>query len=272
MTLEELKNSMPNCVRCGRHCPIDELNCERGQEMVNKILAGEITAEECLKKAEERKKAHEGRGCCRRDQAEGRGPHGPGFCSEGHGPGFRGPGFGGPGFGSHHHGPGFGPEGHGPGFGPEGHGPAFGGPGFGPRHHRPMMPQDDSLGSLLFFAVHAVMPRPRKVGPGMAGIAQHRVLKLLSETSEISQQSLMEILAIRPGSLSELLKKLEDKGYIVRTPDETDKRKNTLSLTDAGKEALAAAEDRKDPFAVLSEEEQEQLKALLKKIIEANRG
>ena len=101
-------------------------------------------------------------------------------------------------------------------------------------------------------------------------MAQHRVLKLLGETSSISQQSLQEILAIRPGSLSELLSKLENKGLILRTQDETDRRKNTLSLTDAGREALKETEERRDPFNMLTDEEQEALKALLKKIIEGN--
>ncbi|MBR0087141.1 MAG: MarR family transcriptional regulator [Lachnospiraceae bacterium] len=244
MTLEELKNIMPNCVNCGRRCPIDDLHCERGQEMVERILSGEAAPEEYLKKAEERRKEH---GEEHKDRhgaehgAEHRGGHRCHRKEDREGSPFRGHGF----FGNQE-------------------------PGMheGPRF--PHLPQDDSLHSLLAFAAHAVRPGRGRGRSGMEGMAQLRILKLLGETSDISQQTLMEILAIRPGSLSELLTKLESKGLILRKPDENDRRKNTLSLSDAGRQALKETEEHSDPFHMLSEEEQETLKTLLKKIIEGN--
>ena len=296
MTLEELKNIMPNCVNCGRHCPIDDLHCEKGKEMVDRILAEEITPEECIKKAEERRKEREHckdrrpeghhRNCRGREDRPFRGPEGRPFRGPENmpfggpeGKPFRGPenmpfgGLEGRPFRGPENMPFGGPDGR-PFQGPQNmpfHGPEFFSGQKPDMDRMPRLPQDESLNSLLFFAAHAVRPRRAKGERGMEGMAQHRVLKLLGETSSISQQSLQEILAIRPGSLSELLKKLEDKGLILRTPDDNDRRKNTLSLTDAGRDTLKATEEQRDPFNMLTEEEQETLKTLLKKIIEGNR-
>ena len=124
MTLEELKNIMPNCVNCGRRCPIDDLHCERGQEMVERILSGEAAPEEYIKKAEERRKEH---GEEHKDRhgaehgAEHRGGHRCHRKEDHEGGPFREPGM--------HEGPRF-----------------------------PHLPQDDSLHSLLAFAAHAVRP------------------------------------------------------------------------------------------------------------------
>ena len=287
MVFEELQNRMPNCVICRHHCPIGELRCDRGKEMAERIMAGEADPEEYIRWAEERRKAREAQGETwqhghgrhpefpeggpdhrRHGPWDGRrGPHGPeGFA---HGPEGRGP-HGPAGFGT-------GPEGRGP-HGPESFGPGpggfRGGPGM-PPGRPPMprpMPRDDSLGALLFYAAHAFRPEPpRGGGRGGPGMGQRRVLRLLAETESISQQSLQEILAIRPGSLSELLGKLEHKGLIARTQDEADRRKNSLSLTDEGRRVLNGLDEQADPFAFLTEEEKEMLKGLLKKIIEANR-
>ena len=265
MTLDELKNIMPNCVNCRRHCPMDDLRCEKGRKMAERILAGEATPEEYINKAEER--------FCRRseglpfsgfDDSPCQDPENLPFIDRKgrDSKGFEHLPFNGPADRSSH-----GPKNmpfRGPGFysGQE--------PGLHGRPRYPRLPQDDSLNSLLTYAAHKVRPRRAKGAPGTEGMAQQRILKLLGETSGISQQTLMEILAIRPGSLSELLKKLESKGLILRTPDENDRRKNTLSLTDAGRQALKETEERGDPFRMLSEEEQGTLKTLLKKIIEGN--
>ncbi len=247
MVFEELQNRMPNCVICRHHCPIDELRCDRGKEMAERIMAGEADPEEYVRWAEERRKAREETW----QHEHGRHPEFPegGPDHRRHGPwdGRRGP---------------HGPEGFrkGPGMPPD-------------RPHLPRpMPQDDSLGSLLFYAAHASRPEPpRGGGRGGPGMGQRRVLRLLSETESVSQQSLQEILAIRPGSLSELLGKLENKGLIARTQDEADRRKNFLSITDEGRRVLNDPDVQADPFAVLTETEKETLKGLLKKVIEASR-
>ena len=53
---------------------------------------------------------------------------------------------------------------------------------------------------------------------------QNKCLFLLDKAEKMSQQRLANILEIRATSLSEVLAKLEHKGYILREPSSTDKR------------------------------------------------
>ena len=130
-------------------------------------------------------------------------------------------------------------------------------------HHD--MAEDDSLLGLM----HRVMHGLHHSGEWFGG--QERVLRLLSEEREVPQFILLDRMHIRPGSLSELVGKLEQKGLVERIQDVEDKRRIILRLTDKGKEAaVKESEKSKDPFAVLSEEEQEQLKTLLKKLLADN--
>ena len=63
---------------------------------------------------------------------------------------------------------------------------------------------------------------------------QSRCLYMIQMAGEISQRRLAEILNIRPTSLSETIKRLEEKGMITRTPDKSDKRTYIISLTPKG--------------------------------------
>lgn len=86
----------------------------------------------------------------------------------------------------------------------------------------------------------------------------------------MSQKELNEILQIQPGSLSEILTKLEQKDLITREKDAEDKRKCIVKLTPAGKTAAQGQKPRLEEdnmFSVLSNEEQSQLKAILKKLL-----
>lgn len=99
---------------------------------------------------------------------------------------------------------------------------------------------------------------------------QDRVLRLLSERGELSQKELREVLNTKPGSISELISKLEAKGLIVSQRDETDRRQVNLRLTDDGRERasiLAEAKEEEATFDALTSEEQETLKALLRKLV-----
>ena len=102
---------------------------------------------------------------------------------------------------------------------------------------------------------------------------QNRILGILLENPKMSQRALQECLGIEPGSLSEILAKLEEKGFLVKEKDESDRRKMILRLTDAGK---AAAETEKtegskphaeELFQALSPEEQRQLKEMLRRLL-----
>ena len=92
---------------------------------------------------------------------------------------------------------------------------------------------------------------------------QGRVLLLLKSVEKIGQAELARIVGIRPQSLSGMLAKLEEGGYVTRTPNEHDRRAMDVAITDKGRAAeqaprqsqlLAALddEDRRDLYRVLS--------------------
>lgn len=159
--------------------------------------------------------------------------------------------------------------------GRQGHPPHDGGPcpppphgGHGHPHHPPFAPDDNSLTALMMKCAHRVGHRPG----GEGGRGQGRVLKVLSLAESMNQRELQSILDIQPGSLSEILSKLEAKGFIEREKSAEDKRMAVVRITDAGRERLEerrAAADRDKLFAALSEDEQAQLRSLLEKLLES---
>lgn len=101
--------------------------------------------------------------------------------------------------------------------------------------------------------------------------SQKRILIILNEAGRITQRDLTERLGIQPGSASEVLSKLENAGWILRTQNEADRRTTDISLTDAGRKLAeeASAQRRKrheEMFSCLSEEERQELLSLLEKI------
>ncbi len=99
---------------------------------------------------------------------------------------------------------------------------------------------------------------------------QQQILNILSGQPEISQKVLQERLEIEAGSLSELLAKLEEKGFLSRKRDEEDHRRMVVCLTEKGEEAVSRnAEDESgtDLFAALDETERHQLKEILEKLL-----
>jgi DNA-binding MarR family transcriptional regulator len=104
---------------------------------------------------------------------------------------------------------------------------------------------------------------------------QGRILKLLKMQPEITQKELLELLDMRPQSLGDLLKKLEQKDCITRTPLESDRRVMIIRLTEKGKN-VEIQDDKQlgfdNLFDCLSDEEQEQLSSLLERVIDDWRG
>lgn len=87
----------------------------------------------------------------------------------------------------------------------------------------------------------------------------------------LSQQELGMRFELKPGSLSEILSKMEVSGLIERTRDTKDRRQLFVSLTDAGRAAAREAHEarnafRHKAFSALTVEEQEQLAEMLEKI------
>lgn len=102
--------------------------------------------------------------------------------------------------------------------------------------------------------------------------SQKRILIVLKEIGgSVTQRELTERLGIQPGSASEVITKLEDAGYIKRTPNEADRRTINIDLTETGKTAAEEAQkERKQRheqmFSCLSDEEKKQLLCLLEKV------
>ena len=126
---------------------------------------------------------------------------------------------------------------------------------------------DDELMHLLSGCGHCIFHQQH-------GYRQDAVLQILKESGPVSQKDLQARLNIRPGSASELISKLEDKNYLVRERDGSDRRVVRLSITEEGKKILARHENQtgtKD-FGCLSPDEKQQLKGLLEKIMRSWRG
>lgn len=180
------------------------------------------------------------------------------------------------GFDGHGEGPRCMPRGHGGpgrpgpgGFGPGGFGPGgFGHGGMPPRRPDPEFLkrriEESDLMALIDMAGRMAQRRPQG-GPARS---QSLILSILAGRDALSQRELQQMLGIQPGSLSELLSKLQAKGYLSREKGE-DRRGNLLRITESGRAAIPTADDlpEDDPFDALSVEEQNQLAALLRKLL-----
>ncbi len=87
----------------------------------------------------------------------------------------------------------------------------------------------------------------------------------------LSQQELGSHFELKPGSLSEILSKMECAGLIERTRDTKDRRQLFVALTPEGAEVARREHERRDAFrrvafSALTVEEQEQLAEMLEKI------
>lgn len=105
-------------------------------------------------------------------------------------------------------------------------------------------------------------------------VAEWVMLRELYEVSAMVPSQLAEKLDLTRGAISKLADRLENKGLVTRTADETDKRSHTLAITDAGRELvpqLAALADENDTFffGPLSAGERQTLQDILGKITRA---
>lgn len=99
---------------------------------------------------------------------------------------------------------------------------------------------------------------------------QKRILRILMHYPQISQKVLLEKMKIEPGSMSEVLAKLEDKGFIRREKDMNDRRKMLVTLTKEGQHAAEHYDSHnmdEGMLDILSEEEKESLRKILKKLL-----
>ena len=103
---------------------------------------------------------------------------------------------------------------------------------------------------------------------------QYLVMLALWQHAPLSVRRLSELLALDPGTLSPLLKRLEAIGYLVRERDRSDERNLAITLTPKGRELRNEAE--KIPPAVVQRlgmpiEDLQQVHAALTRVIAAAR-
>ena len=141
-----------------------------------------------------------------------------------------------------------------------GHGKGF---GHG-RHQYDYEENSDDLYGLLRVCGHMLYRQ------GGERNGQGRIISILSKYEEIGQKELQEMLQIQPGSMSEILSKMENRGLIERIKDEEDKRKTIVRLTEEAKvhvQEHRKSQKKRDLFAALDEQQQDELKKMLKLLL-----
>ncbi len=103
--------------------------------------------------------------------------------------------------------------------------------------------------------------------PENRNFAQQRALAVLAMQDDISQNQLGYILGIRPQSVGEMIGKMEKSGLIERIDDVNDKRQVRIRLTAAGRQQSQTEPSQPESFAMLTEQEKQQLMQLLEKIL-----
>lgn len=118
---------------------------------------------------------------------------------------------------------------------------------------------------------HRLQARPNEISISRS---QGHLLRELSENDGLTQKELSAQLQIRPASLGELVKKLEQNGYVQRCVNENDKRISNVYMTEEGRKIVSEVEQARKMmvdsiFSSLSEEEQSQLSGLIGKLIDS---
>ncbi|PZS10299.1 MAG: MarR family transcriptional regulator [Acidimicrobiales bacterium] len=110
------------------------------------------------------------------------------------------------------------------------------------------------------------------------GISPHEwaALNCLHEQYGRSQRDVAELLGVDRTTMVALIDQLETKGWVERHPHPADRRKNTVGLTEKGRDVLQSGAGVVDEcerrfLAVLSEPGAEQLKNALQTVIEQAR-
>lgn len=134
-----------------------------------------------------------------------------------------------------------------------------------------MNPRYDILdkGNRLIWNFRDIAHTMRQTSEGKG--SQKRVLIILRESGSMTQKELTDRLGVQPGSVSEVLGKLEAAGLIRRVPNGTDRRTTDICLTEAGEVAAEDAYTQRQQrhqqmFSSLTDQEMDQLLLLLEKL------
>ena len=121
---------------------------------------------------------------------------------------------------------------------------------------------DAGLGELLRLSGR-LMPRDHG-GPARG---QALILSILAGREALSQRALQQMLGVQPGSMSEIVTKLERKGYLSREKG-GDRRGNMLRITDAGRQAIPQDGDGDEAyFVTLTSRQRQQLANTLRQLL-----
>ena len=80
----------------------------------------------------------------------------------------------------------------------------------------------------------------REVNPMILAILKHVEQ---AGTESFSQRDLARMMDISPAAVTNSLKTMEQKGYILRAPEEGDARRNRMALTELGRSAVQGCEE-----------------------------
>lgn len=133
---------------------------------------------------------------------------------------------------------------------------------------------EEKLKSLIvLFKAHQSLTKNIKVSlkDSVLTVNEFAVMEALYTKEELVTQDLIDKILIPNSSLTYVLDVLEQRDYIIRRRDVNDRRRQIISLTKNGKEVFLNVyanhfQHMKDIFNVLSEEENQELQRLLKKI------
>lgn len=100
---------------------------------------------------------------------------------------------------------------------------------------------------------------------------------LLDHEGGMRQNQVAEEIHASPSTLSEMLTRLENDGYITRSPDPSDRRAAVLTLTESGTERATELKNEADSlfsqmFGKLSEDEKNTLTVLLEKLTDTKQA
>lgn len=103
--------------------------------------------------------------------------------------------------------------------------------------------------------------------------SQSRILMILRLHGAVTQKMLIQILHIQPGSASEILKKMEKAGLIIRVPNEMNRRASDIVLTRQGRSVSEKLIEQRrgryrEMMACLSEDEKVSLFSMLDRMKE----
>lgn len=120
------------------------------------------------------------------------------------------------------------------------------------------------------FALHwqqTFRDQPVRITPVQGGI-----LIVINSQPGLSQTALAEIMDVEGSTLVQVLDRMEEAGLILRVRRAEDRRSYSLTLTDAGSEALLAVDAvvefrEAELLACLSDDERDQLADLLRRVV-----